>query len=407
MFKLLLVDDEPMIRKGMLTCIDWTGYGVEIVGEANNGAVALEKALALKPHIVVTDIRMPVMDGIEFCHKLRKQLPDCKIIIMSGYDDFSYARSLMSLKVTDYLLKPVLEEELVAALDRIKREIKEETLKKTSTRLVDELLIKNLPHVKSDFIRKLLDGTIRDKSEMAMQASILNFRIPQDDCVFVMIVANIEGAAETSHRDLERVKYSVVNIAEEIINQTFSGMLCYSGFDRVIGLIRMSGRHPEALERLFGAITGAVKTHLKLNVTIGAGTPERDVEKINESYIAACADLDNKLFHGKKGFVKTALRYIEENYNKNITLSEVAQAAYVTPNYLSKIFKQEMNTNFVDWLNRLRVEKAKELLLSTNLKTYEIADQVGYRDHKYFSSTFKKNTGFTPKEYAKRAADSQ
>jgi two-component system response regulator YesN len=93
------------------------------------------------------------------------------------------------------------------------------------------------------------------------------------------------------------------------------------------------------------------------------------------------------------------LKYVEENYDRDISLSEAARVALITPNYLSRIFKEEMDINFTDWLNQLRVDKAKDLLMRTNLKTYEVAEKVGYRDYKYFSGVFKKITGSPPKEF--------
>jgi two-component system response regulator YesN len=117
------------------------------------------------------------------------------------------------------------------------------------------------------------------------------------------------------------------------------------------------------------------------------------------SYTSAVEALRGRLHQGKRNFIKIVLKYVEENYNRDISLSEAARVAFITPNYLSRIFKEEMNINFTDWLNHLRVDKAKDLLTRTNLKTYEIAEKVGYRDYKYFSMVFKKITGSPPQEF--------
>ena len=255
MYRLLIVDDEPTIRKGMMSCIDWGKYGIGRIMEASNGTDALKEALTFYPHILLTDIRMPVMDGIELSYLIREKLPDCKIIVMSGYDEFEYAKKLMRIKVTEYLLKPVDENELVNVISRLVDEIREEEAYKSSRQSTNQLLQKTPPQ-----------------------------------------------------------------------------------------------------------------------------------QKVN-------------LHKGKRNFVKIALRFIDERYNEDISLSDVADVAFVTPNYLSRIFKEEMKMNFIDYLNLLRVEKAKQLLLHTNLKSYEIAERVGYTDYKYFSTIFKKITGFSPREY--------
>jgi two-component system, response regulator YesN len=129
MIKLMIVDDESIIRKGIRTSIDWGALQVEIVGEAQNGKQALELVQQWMPDIVLTDIRMPQMDGLEFAQQLKQQYPYIKIIILSGYDDFNYARKALTIGVTDYLMKPVGADELTTLISKIGDEI---TKKKNS-----------------------------------------------------------------------------------------------------------------------------------------------------------------------------------------------------------------------------------------------------------------------------------
>ena len=126
MTKILLVEDESIVRKGIALSIDWAEYGAEITDEASNGEEALKKCQSTQPDIVITDIRMPQMDGLEFVKKLREILPDTKVIILSGYEDFNYAKRAIALNVSDYLLKPVNEEELVSAVKKLQKQIENE-----------------------------------------------------------------------------------------------------------------------------------------------------------------------------------------------------------------------------------------------------------------------------------------
>ncbi len=403
MYTILLVDDEPTARNGMRSCINWEAHDLTIVGEADNGAAALEKALELRPDIVLTDIRMPVMDGITLTDRLRTSLPSCKILVMSGYEEFSYAKKLMGMKVSEYLLKPVSEEELIEALDRLTGEIQEESLQKSSLAATDTLLYESLPQLKSRLLLKMLKGSLPPNEDLLQQTDILSLPIQWARCrLMVMIIAidSFSFAAEKSDaRDLELLQFAIANIAEEIVNRTASGFLCYSGFENVTGIIGVDKAHSCDIGALCQNIAMLVKEHLNLKIFIGVGEAVASIVQLKEAFSSAQSVLDDKMHKGKRSIVQMTLRYMEEHYNRNVSLAEAAQRVFVTPNYLSRVFKEEMNANFIDWLNLIRVNKAKELLVSTNLKTYEIAEQVGYKDYKYFSAMFKKIVGRTPKEY--------
>lgn len=403
MLKILLVDDEPTVRKGILTCIDWDKHGFAIVGEANNGAVALEKALLLKPHIILSDICMPVMDGIKLVEHLKEQLPDSKVIIMSGYDEFEYAKSLMKMKVTDYLLKPVAEEELIEVLNKLAKEIADEELKRSKMETTNKLLCENLPQIKSRFMKKILDGSLPG-SRFSKWTDIIKVQPEPDRCNYAILLMALDNFGvitnKISAEEQDLYNFAAANIVEEIINQTASGFLSYHGLEHFTGLIFVNREHSCDLDQINQLIAVSLKKYLNQRAFIVIGEPVADMTDIPRSYHEALGLINEKMFKGKRTIIQIALRYIEENYDKDISLAAVAKAAYVTPNYLSRVFKEEMNANFVDWLNQVRIGKAKDLLAFTGLKTYEIAEKVGYKDYKYFSAMFKKLTGYSPKDYS-------
>ena len=143
LLRMVIVDDEKMIRESMVKTFPWRELGIEIVGTAENGKRGLEVVAATRPHIILTDIRMPKMDGLEFIQKVRENMKDVKIIIISGYDEFAYAKKAMEYEVSDYILKPVGAEELTRVLQKLVRAMDTEFL-------ADLFLVKVKKEISSD-----------------------------------------------------------------------------------------------------------------------------------------------------------------------------------------------------------------------------------------------------------------
>lgn len=156
MLKVLIADDEIQIRKGLRMKIDWEQEGFEIVAEAANGKEALEKLEQHQIEILITDVRMPMMDGIELVKQCHLDYPDLKMIVLSGYSDFDYAKSTMQVGVRDYLLKPVAPEELVEALQRIAIEIQSEKKKQIASEKINRLVQNQLEEMREQYILYLV-----------------------------------------------------------------------------------------------------------------------------------------------------------------------------------------------------------------------------------------------------------
>ena len=137
--KVFLVEDEVIIRNGIKKCIDWEKEGFEFVGEASDGELAYPQILKTKPDVLITDIKMPFMDGIELSKLVKEKLPDIRIVIVSGYDEFEYAREAILLGATDYLLKPVSAEKLVETITKIREK---EQAKQKEKQLLENICMK-------------------------------------------------------------------------------------------------------------------------------------------------------------------------------------------------------------------------------------------------------------------------
>lgn len=236
--KVLLVDDEIMIREGFKHLFDWNAHDCEVVGEAADGMEALNRIDSLHPDIVIMDINIPIMSGLKVIQLSRMKHPSTAFIIVSGYDDFSYCQQAIRMQITDYILKPVNYEEFGSCID--------------------------------------------------------NLRIS-------MFKENLTEADENSEEE------------------------------------------------------------------------QRPIVKIT--------------------------RYLQEHMEDDISLSTLAERFYLNPQYISQLFRNEIGVGFLVYLTSIRMEKAKQLLVSTSLTITEIADRVGYGDYRVFTKVFKKSEGVTPSQY--------
>jgi two-component system response regulator YesN len=526
----MIVDDEPFIRKGIITSIDWQAYDIEVVGEASNGKEALTKALELKPHIVLTDIRMPIMDGLEFSKLLKEQLPGTRVVILSGYDDFAYAREAVRLGARDYLLKPAGAQELISLVLKLKEEIVKEQERKSKEITKNIAFNANFQLIKSNFMNSILKGEYNNYNTIIQKATTLELDLsgPEYQIVVIDIDDYVLITEDLPARDKEAMKFAVLNISEEIFKAKASALVFYSEFDYLIGLININNHNKLWTIEACKEIQYHAANHLDLSLTIGLGNAYKSLTKISESYKEALIAMRNKAFRGKgsiihintvnsnassmpllypteeekelltqlkslntskldeiidkifsrfinspagyneiknicirliimsistleemginvekslsnnfyphieiekyefiedlkswlknlfdkfifliqdnktqkyKNIVSVAIQYIEQYYHENIALADIAKVTYVTPNYFSRVFKEETGENFTEWLNQFRIEKAKLLLRDVKAKTYEIAEKVGYNDYKYFFYNFKKYAGCSPKEY--------
>ena len=153
MYKIVIVDDESIIRRGLSQNIDWNSLGYEVIGTASDGEEGLEMMKTLKPDIVISDIRMPVMDGLEMVRQARRQRLPCKAILMSGYEDFRYAQTAINLKVEKYLLKPIDNENLIKVVKRVTRQIDAE-------RQLEHQISESMPLLRHNFVSRLLSGRL-------------------------------------------------------------------------------------------------------------------------------------------------------------------------------------------------------------------------------------------------------
>lgn len=248
----IVCEDEKILRRGLILTTDWTSLNCEIIGEAVNGEQALDMIKRLSPDLVITDIRMPLLNGLELI-EAAKYVCDSEFLIISGFNDFEFAKRAIRLGVTDYITKPIDDDELYSCL----------------TKAVQKIVKKKQSG------EKLVDTKISSQFEC------------------------------------------------------------------------------------FTKTTVSSRNH----------------------------------------YVTNAIAYIEQHYQENLSIKDVCKALLISESYLTKLFKENTNYSFVDYMTNYRIKKACELLKNPGLKIYLIAEQVGYRDQRYFSVLFKKTVGLTPKQF--------
>lgn len=351
MIKVVIVDDEKMIRDGLAYTMPWNEMGIEVAGTACDGEVALELIREKKPHVVLTDIRMPIMDGLQLLKTIKEEMPSIRVIILSGYDEFSYAQQAVKYGASDYLIKPVDAVELRKVMEKLIDSFHEE-------------IFEDLPILE-------LQKEIRNTVEPYITAIRLgNFKAA---------VASLDKIFDTqTFKALldKKLKKQVVEI-----------------IDRIFRSLKEDGLELE--DEVHNEFLSSCRSLVSITET---GELKNWMYRFTEKITALVEEKKSDSYHM---VIKKAVEYIENHYNEELSAKKVAEAVHLNPNYFSHLFKKIRKESFTDYLNRVRVEKAKELMAERLYKVYEVSDMVGYKDYKYFSSTFKKIVGVSPMEYNK------
>ena len=514
MMKVFLVDDEIAIRENLRNSFPWEKKGYQLVGEAPDGEMALPMLRDLNADILLTDIRMPFMDGMKLCEEVQRTMPWVERIILSGYDDFAYAQKAISLGVREYLLKPVTAAELEAALDRVRLQIEEKRKERENLTALRERLLSGNQFMKDKLLASLFteEGDPEDDDALLSQMRGLGINLTAACYKVIDIAFDAEGEERLACRnallslaemsgggvfvcsapkgaralvlgdnpeDTEERAYSFSNSAMHQPELSVKKRLLISVGDTVTDfhVIRQSMKNARHARHLEGPETNEERKIISVNEKAGEqqliseadlsplyerlqyasyGSVEGILTEYSEKMDPALAlgylrvaalmtarriiqdaggnprnelseeQIDNALHQeGEAGFrqlsllLRTAIMYRDRNRSgygdssiskaraylaqhysdPNLMLQDVAGEVHLSQSHFSTIFAQETGLTFTQYLTALRIGKAKELLEATEMRSSQIAAEVGYNDAHYFSYLFKKNTGRTPSEY--------
>lgn len=343
-YKILIVDDEYLILQRLTEVINWDRYGFSLCGGAQDAVEAMEAIREQVPDLVLTDIRMPEIDGLELCRWIKEQYPLTRIIILTGHQEFDYAQRAIHLGVDDFLIKPIDEDKLADSLHKVYQ-------------LLEANRLSNLEFA----LTEPANDVCQDAAERLWRG---------------LLDHSLEDMAEV----LKSIDESPVRYRERLIQ------LAYQLTDN---LIRLKGYS-------FEYLTKPVQMRHRLLLEV-------NVERMNGVFSAYMRellfDLEESYVNQNDAIYQCVLQYVADHYAENVGLAEMSQYMGYNQAYLSRVIKKQSGRGFTEILTDHRMEKAKEMLSKTEYKVRTIAEQVGFHDVKYFCRLFKKRVGTSPKTY--------
>lgn len=411
MYKLLIADDEPLEREGLQLMIERMLPNQFVIFHAEHGRSAIQQVEQHRPDIVFMDIKMPGIHGLEAIAEIRKTYAAMKIVILTAYDYFTYAKEAISLGVNEYLLKPVKKEQIVAVLEKLTAEIAAEK-KLRQTELETREKLAQLYTLSEATFTLFLMERIDDLDVKQI--------IPMDIDKGFALAVQLEALPER-RESLEQMRDYAKGIGD---------CLCSPLMDHHFALFFQTD--DEADEKTIPLAQKLVKQFektLQTRIKIGIGTIQRGIDGLKQSYKEAAlalyylptfsrvqhirgvpltADTEQIspfVIEKRQSMIEQVEAFLQENYHRDLSLEEVAESVHLTPHYFSKLFKKQTGQTFIDYVTRLRIEKAKELLGDEQLNIKEICYDVGYKDPNYFSRVFKKWTNMTPKQYRQQLSE--
>lgn len=392
-YKILIVDDEYLVRRGLRETVDWSVLDAEIVAECENGRQAIAEVERCRPDLIISDVRMPVMDGLAMAEKLAEMNFDGAVIFYSGYSDFEYVRKAMEYGVSGYVLKPE-ENDLLTRKAAETIAVLEERRKKSNAL---QSLSSGAAYIKEIYFRKLEEGV--DDRSLRDQLSVLNISLPRSGTVlYGKALRMLDAAFEELYRALLRA----------LDNFKAVGDCSREKFIIVTGLTDADALR-ECAERLYGecgknasfacvGLSGAFGADADLCTAVAqakaAASPVFEVGGVF-SFAEAGMRGGKKL----KKIAEDALALIVAHYSEKITVKWAADKLFISESHLMHEFKEETGATFNECLTYYRIAKAKELLAQGKMRINEIAAAVGFADGRYFGQVFKERVGITPSEY--------
>jgi len=401
MWKVLIADDEPKIRRGLRASVERLRPDMKVVAEAEDGETALALVQSEKPDILMIDIRMPFLNGLELIERINQVHGDCVIIVVSGHDEFEYAKRALQLKVFEYLLKPVPTQMLASVLERAEAELAGTRKQNKYIEWAHEQLERNLPLLREQFLRDWVKGNL-SRSEIEERTAFLDIELPAMFSMAVIhVVENFLAIDPSKEKQRRLLLFAVRMVVEESFQRFLPLSVFQDEHDNIVAIASSAGG-PDWIEAV-SRIESEASHSLSQTLILAQKPIPEGAEGIPDAYESLTAKVARKSSY--RTFVVLAQKFIDANYGQaELSLEEVSSSVGISPGYLSRLLKQETGLSFIEYITRVRITNAIQLMSDPAMKIYEVAEAVGYQSQHYFSRAFKKVFGRPPVEYRKGGA---
>lgn len=390
-WKILIADDEPKIRRGLHAQIDRLGLPCEVCAEAEDGEIALEAAERLRPDILLVDINMPFVNGLDFIQALRRTRADARVILITGYEEFEYARRALELDVHAYLLKPIDVGELRRAVETAIDQLEVSRQRNRHFEWAIAQIGNRREFLREEFLRDAASGRLEADEIREFR---VYFDFPEPERMMLMLISAHSSAAGEKPWQHTLRQYAL----QDALQEGPEGMRyrCLFSDDRG-NVLLLYDAPPELDARLAEAVRAALGGELGLTVRLET-EPVTSLTRIAEAYDSA---MERMLSSAQLSpIVEGAKAYITAHHSDpDLSLMEVAEALNVHPAYLSRTMKQELGMPFAKYLTNVRIGKAVQLMRDPSIRIWKVAEMVGYSGGNYFSAAFKKVLGVSPADY--------
>ncbi len=401
MYKVLIADDESIIRNALANSVNWADFGMEIVGLGKNGREALSLVETLRPDICLLDIQMPLLNGLELIREINAIDKGVVKVIISGHDEFEYARKAVDLGVYSYILKPIDEDEFAGLLREIRQKLDAERRAALVNRRKDGLLQSGRKLLRDGLLSEWISGGIEpgEKSPAIEDCfEELGFQFAEITGMLWVSISFPMGIIENESVKKQQMLQCRSRLEKHFASDT---SFCYIQLFSDSFLLLYGAGNTGRWDSIQQELTPLICKDNSWATTIRKKLVKGGYENLREAFVELNQGLNSDVRY--MPMVKRVKKYVDENYqDMDLRLSTFSEHNNVSLSYISKLFKHETGVSFSTYLIRHRIKHSLEFLADTDYKVYEIAELVGYSSQHYYCEAFKKEMGMAPTEYRRK-----